>query len=189
MSRCQAAEGRRTGPTQRSQVDVTSPSCWGHPVLCDRPDADQFVRVMVTISRGHSSRCAYAYAGPPSSCCWASDTERGIGTACRCSSLLESWLACRRVLWTCTPRRTTKLGPLTPVVLVALIVAMVAVVAFIVFVERSDGRIPCSMPSASWTQDDGRPIPPTLHLRVNSGGVMPVLLPVRSSPRPTASKE
>jgi preprotein translocase subunit SecY len=66
-------------------------------------------------------------------------------------------------------------GGLTPIVIVALVVMMVAVVAFIVFVERSERRIPIQsakrMVGRRMTQADSSFLP----LKVNSGGVMPVI--------------
>jgi preprotein translocase subunit SecY len=66
-------------------------------------------------------------------------------------------------------------GGLTPIVIVALVVMMIAVVAFIVFVERSERRIPIQsakrMVGRRMTQADSSFLP----LKVNSGGVMPVI--------------
>src|SRR6266480_5462961 len=66
-------------------------------------------------------------------------------------------------------------GPLAPVGLIALIVMMIAVVAFIVFVERSERRIPVQYAK----RIVGRKMMggQTMHLplKVNSGGVMPVI--------------
>ena len=66
-------------------------------------------------------------------------------------------------------------GGLTPIVLAVLLALMVAVVAFIVFVERSERRIPIQsakrMVGRRMTQASNSFLP----LKVNSGGVMPVI--------------
>ena len=66
-------------------------------------------------------------------------------------------------------------GVFTPVMMILLIVMMVAVVAFIVFVERSERCIPIQsakrMVGRSMTQASSSFLP----LKVNSGGVMPVI--------------
>jgi preprotein translocase subunit SecY len=71
--------------------------------------------------------------------------------------------------------QTSKWGPLTIFVILLLAVGMVAVVAFIVFVERSERRIPIQ----SARRIVGRRMmggsSSHLPLKVNSGGVMPVI--------------
>ena len=66
-------------------------------------------------------------------------------------------------------------GGFTPIALVLLIGMMVAVVAFIIFVERSERRIPIQsakrVVGRHMTQSDNSFLP----LKVNSGGVMPVI--------------
>jgi preprotein translocase subunit SecY len=66
-------------------------------------------------------------------------------------------------------------GGFTPVAMVLLIVMMIAVVAFIVYVERSERRIPIQsakrMVGRTMTQASSSFLP----LKVNSGGVMPVI--------------
>jgi preprotein translocase subunit SecY len=66
-------------------------------------------------------------------------------------------------------------GSFTPVMLFLLVAMMVLVVAFIVFVERSERRIPIQsakrMVGRSMTQESNSRLP----LKVNSGGVMPVI--------------
>jgi len=66
-------------------------------------------------------------------------------------------------------------GPLTPLVLVALVAGMVAVVAFIVFVERSERRIPVQYAKRIVGRKMMGGQSTHLPLRVNSGGVMPVI--------------
>ncbi len=66
-------------------------------------------------------------------------------------------------------------GGFTPIAIAMLIVMMIAVVAFIVFVERSERRIPIQsakrMVGRRMTQASSSFLP----LKVNSGGVMPVI--------------
>jgi preprotein translocase subunit SecY len=66
-------------------------------------------------------------------------------------------------------------GPLTPVWMIALIAMMVAVVAFIVFVERSERRIPVQYAKRIVGRKMMGGQSTHLPLRVNSGGVMPVI--------------
>src|ERR1700744_3875868 len=71
--------------------------------------------------------------------------------------------------------RTGAWGSLTPVAIIALAVMMIAVVAFIIFVERSERRIPVQyakrMVGRRMTDSQSTHLP----LKVNSGGVMPVI--------------
>ncbi len=66
-------------------------------------------------------------------------------------------------------------GGLTPIVLVILIALMVAVVAFIVFVERSERRIPIQSAKRMVGRRTMEGSSSFLPLKVNSGGVMPVI--------------
>ena len=71
--------------------------------------------------------------------------------------------------------RTNAWGGFTPIALIILIVTMLAVVAFIIYVERSERRIPIQsakrMVGRRMTQSSNSFLP----LKVNSGGVMPVI--------------
>jgi len=71
--------------------------------------------------------------------------------------------------------QTQAWGGFTPIAIVLLLAMMIAVVAFIVFVERSERRIPIQsakrMVGRSMTQASSSFLP----LKVNSGGVMPVI--------------
>ena len=66
-------------------------------------------------------------------------------------------------------------GALTPIVLVALIVGMIGVVAFIVYVERSERRIPVQYAKRIVGRKMMGGQSTHLPLKVNSGGVMPVI--------------
>src|ERR1700694_60430 len=104
-------------------------------------------------------------------------TERGVGNGM--SLLIFSGIVVglpRGIaeLWKRAQDKTLG-GPLTPLVLVLLIAGMIAVVAFIVFMERGGRRIPVQTAK----RFGGRRIrggqATHLPLRVNSGGVMPVI--------------
>jgi preprotein translocase subunit SecY len=66
-------------------------------------------------------------------------------------------------------------GALTPIVLVALVVGMIAVVAFIVYVEKSERRIPVQYAKRIVGRKMMGGQSTFLPLKVNSGGVMPVI--------------
>jgi preprotein translocase subunit SecY len=103
-------------------------------------------------------------------------TDRGIGNGM--SLLIFAGIIAglpRAVgdLW--TKVQTSAWGPMTSIVVILLLAAMIAVVAFIVFVERSERRIPVQ----SARRVVGRKMmggqSSHLPLKVNSGGVMPVI--------------
>jgi preprotein translocase subunit SecY len=71
--------------------------------------------------------------------------------------------------------RNGSLGPLTPILLGGLLIFMVAVVAFIVFVERSERRIPVQYAKRVVGRKVMGGQSTHLPLRVNAGGVMPVI--------------
>jgi preprotein translocase subunit SecY len=66
-------------------------------------------------------------------------------------------------------------GALTPILMAALLVFMIAVVAFIVFVERSERRIPVQYAKRVVGRKVMGGQSTHLPLRVNAGGVMPVI--------------
>src|SRR5580700_3127379 len=66
-------------------------------------------------------------------------------------------------------------GPITPFLMVFLLVFMVAVVAFIVYVERSERRIPVQYAKRVVGRKVMGGQSTHLPLRVNAGGVMPVI--------------
>jgi preprotein translocase subunit SecY len=66
-------------------------------------------------------------------------------------------------------------GSLTPIAIVILVIAMIAVVAFIVFVERSERRIPVQYAKRIVGRKMMGGQSTHLPLRVNSGGVMPII--------------
>ncbi len=103
-------------------------------------------------------------------------TERGVGNGM--SLLIFTGIVVglpRGVADLWDKARNGSWGPLAPVGLIALIAMMIAVVAFIVFVERSERRIPVQYAK----RIVGRKMMggQTMHLplKVNAGGVMPVI--------------
>jgi preprotein translocase subunit SecY len=66
-------------------------------------------------------------------------------------------------------------GPFTPIALVLLVVVMAAIVAFIVWVERSERRIPVQYAKRIVGRKMMGGQSTHLPLRVNSGGVMPII--------------
>jgi len=103
-------------------------------------------------------------------------TDRGIGNGM--SLLIFAGIVAglpRGVLDLMQKVQTAAWGTLTPLVVILLVAAMAAVVAFIVFVERSERRIPIQ----SARRIVGRRMmggqSSHLPLKVNSGGVMPVI--------------
>ena len=103
-------------------------------------------------------------------------TDRGIGNGM--SLLIFAGIVAglpRGVFELVQKVQTDAWGPLTFLIAIGLIVGMIAVVAFIVFVERSERRIPIQ----SARRIIGRRMmggqSSHLPLKVNSGGVMPII--------------
>src|SRR3954451_14628987 len=103
-------------------------------------------------------------------------TERGVGNGMSLlifagivvglpRGVIDLWDKARNFAW----------GPLTPVWMILLVATMVAVVAFIVFVERSERRIPVQYAKRIVGRKMMGGQSTHLPLRVNSGGVMPVI--------------
>ena len=103
-------------------------------------------------------------------------TERGIGNGM--SLLIFTGIVVgipRGIQDLYTKATTDAWGGFTPIAIAMIIVMMIVVVAFIVFVERSERRIPIQsakrMVGRRMTQASSSFLP----LKVNSGGVMPVI--------------
>jgi preprotein translocase subunit SecY len=103
-------------------------------------------------------------------------TERGIGNGMSLLIFAGIVVGLPRAMADLYQKVSTNAwGALTPIYLVALIVLMVAVVAFIVFVERSERRIPVQYAKRVVGRRVMGGQSTHLPLRVNSGGVMPVI--------------
>jgi preprotein translocase subunit SecY len=103
-------------------------------------------------------------------------TERGIGNGM--SLLIFSGIVVglpRAIRDLYTKFAQQAFGPFTVPVLILLVVGMIAVVAFIVFMERSERRIPVQYAKRVVGRRVMGGQSTHLPLRVNSGGVMPVI--------------
>jgi preprotein translocase subunit SecY len=103
-------------------------------------------------------------------------TDRGIGNGM--SLLIFSGIVVglpRGIEELYEKAKTSAWGAFTPIALVLLIAAMIAVVAFIVFVERSERRIPVQYAKRIVGRRMMGGQSTHLPLKVNSGGVMPVI--------------
>ena len=103
-------------------------------------------------------------------------TERGVGNGM--SLLIFAGIVVglpRGVIDLVNKAKNATWGPLTPVLMIGLMVVMIAVVAFIVYVERSERRIPVQYAKRIIGRKMMGGQSTHLPLRVNSGGVMPVI--------------
>jgi preprotein translocase subunit SecY len=134
---------------------------------------------MVTISRaGFIPMCVITLTTGTAFIMWLGEqiTERGIGNGM--SLLIFTGIVVglpRGIEDLITKARQQTWGPLTPIVMLILIAAMIAVVAFIVFVERSERRIPVQYAKRIVGRKMMGGQSTHLPLKVNSGGVMPVI--------------
>src|SRR6516162_5877368 len=103
-------------------------------------------------------------------------TERGVGNGM--SLLIFAGIVVglpRGVVELIDKAKNGSWGALTPVLMVGLIIFMIAVVAFIVYVERSERRIPVQYAKRVVGRKVMGGQSTHLPLRVNAGGVMPVI--------------
>src|SRR5215472_7907856 len=103
-------------------------------------------------------------------------TERGIGNGMSLlifSGIIVGLPRAIRDLYTKFTQQA--FGPFTVPILILLVVGMIAVVAFIVFMERSERRIPVQYAKRVVGRRVMGGQSTHLPLRVNSGGVMPVI--------------
>ena len=134
---------------------------------------------MVTIPKGaFVPLCVITLTAGTAFIMWLGEqiTERGIGNGM--SLLIFTGIVVglpRGIADLYDKARTNAWGGFTPIAILLLVVAMVAVVAFIVYVERAERRIPVQyakrMVGRQMTQSQSTFLP----LKVNSGGVMPVI--------------
>jgi preprotein translocase subunit SecY len=134
---------------------------------------------MVTISRGaFIPLCVLTLTAGTAFIMWLGEqiTERGIGNGM--SLLIFAGIVVglpRGVAELYDKIQTDAWGPLTPLVVVLLIAGMIAVVGFIVYVERSERRIPVQYAKRIVGRRMMGGQSTFLPLKVNSGGVMPVI--------------
>ena len=134
---------------------------------------------MVTISKwGFIPMCVLTLTAGTAFIMWLGEqiTERGIGNGMSLLIFTGIVVGLPRGIEDLYTKATTQAwGAFTPIVILILLAMMIAVVAFIIFVERSERRIPVQYAK----QIRGRRMMggQTTHLplKVNSGGVMPVI--------------
>lgn len=103
-------------------------------------------------------------------------TDRGIGNGM--SLLIFAGIVVglpRGVTELIDKAKNGSLGPMTPILMIGLLIFMIAVVAFIVYVERAERRIPVQYAKRIVGRKMMGGQSTHLPLRVNSGGVMPVI--------------
>ena len=134
---------------------------------------------MTTIPRGEFvPLCVITLTAGTAFIMWLGEqiTERGIGNGM--SLLIFTGIVVglpRGIMDLYGKARDNTWGAFTPIAIVILVVAMVAVVAFIVFVERSERRIPVQYAKRIVGRKMMGGQSTHLPLKVNSGGVMPVI--------------
>jgi preprotein translocase subunit SecY len=134
---------------------------------------------MVTISRSaFIPLCVITLTAGTAFIMWLGEqiTERGIGNGM--SLLIFAGIVVglpKGVENLYEKARDSAWGALTPLAIIVLIAGMVAVVAFIVFVERSERRIPVQYAKRIVGRKMMGGQSTHLPLKVNSGGVMPVI--------------
>jgi preprotein translocase subunit SecY len=134
---------------------------------------------MTTIPRGEFvPLCVITLTAGTAFIMWLGEqiTERGIGNGM--SLLIFTGIVVglpRGIMDLYTKAHDAAWGPFTPFALVLLIAVMISVVAFIVFVERSERRIPVQYAKRIVGRKMMGGQSTHLPLKVNSGGVMPVI--------------
>ncbi len=134
---------------------------------------------MVTLSKGaFLPLCVITLTCGTAFIMWLGEqiTERGIGNGM--SLLIFTGIVVgmpRGIQDLYQKAQTSAWGGFTPIAIVALLVMMIAVVAFIVFVERSERRIPIQSAKRMVGRSMSQASSSFLPLKVNSGGVMPVI--------------
>src|ERR1022692_1156994 len=134
---------------------------------------------MVTIPRGEFiPMCVITLTAGTAFIMWLGEqiTERGIGNGMSLLIFTGIVVGLPRGIYNLYEKaRDQTWGPLTPVVVGLLVVGMAAVVAFIVFVERSERRIPVQYAKRIVGRKMMGGQSTHLPLKVNSGGVMPII--------------
>jgi preprotein translocase subunit SecY len=134
---------------------------------------------MATIPRGYFiPMCVITLTAGTAFIMWLGEqiTERGIGNGM--SLLIFTGIVVglpRGIMDLYQKARDAAWGPFTPIAIVILVAVMVGVVAFIVFVERSERRIPVQYAKRIVGRKMMGGQSTHLPLKVNSGGVMPII--------------
>ncbi|AEU34943.1 preprotein translocase subunit SecY [Granulicella mallensis] len=134
---------------------------------------------MVNVSRGQFiPLCVITLTCGTAFIMWLGEqiTERGIGNGM--SLLIFTGIVVglpRGIEDLYQKAHTAVWGGFTPIAIGLIIAMMIAVVAFIVFVERSERRIPIQSAKRMVGRRMAAPDSSFLPLKVNSGGVMPVI--------------
>jgi preprotein translocase subunit SecY len=134
---------------------------------------------MVTISRAQFiPMCIITLTAGTAFIMWLGEqiTERGIGNGM--SLLIFTGIVVglpRGIMDLYGKARDAAWGPFTPIAIVLLVAVMIAVVAFIVYVERSERRIPVQYAKRIVGRKMMGGQSTHLPLKVNSGGVMPII--------------
>ena len=134
---------------------------------------------MVTISRGaFIPMCVLTLTTGTAFIMWLGEqiTERGIGNGM--SLLIFTGIVVglpKGIQELYDKASTSAWGPFTPIAILIVVAGMIAVVAFIVFVERSERRIPVQYAKRIVGRRMMGGQSTHLPLKVNSGGVMPVI--------------
>jgi preprotein translocase subunit SecY len=136
-------------------------------------------QTMVTISRAaFIPLCVITLTAGTAFIMWLGEqiTERGIGNGMSLLIFAGIVVGLPKGIENLYEKvRDNAWGALTPIAVALLIVGMIAVVAFIVFVERSERRIPVQYAKRIVGRKMMGGQSTHLPLKVNSGGVMPVI--------------
>jgi preprotein translocase subunit SecY len=134
---------------------------------------------MVTIPRGaFIPMCVLTLTTGTAFIMWLGEqiTERGIGNGMSLLIFTGIVVGLPRGIRELYDKATTNAwGAFTPIAIVILVAGMIAVVAFIVYVERSERRIPVQYAKRIVGRKMMGGQSTHLPLKVNSGGVMPVI--------------
>jgi preprotein translocase subunit SecY len=136
-------------------------------------------QTMVTIARGaFIPLCVITLTAGTAFIMWLGEqiTERGIGNGMSLLIFAGIVVGLPKGIEDLYEKvRDNAWGAFTPIAVALLVVGMIAVVAFIVFVERSERRIPVQYAKRIVGRKMMGGQSTHLPLRVNSGGVMPVI--------------
>ena len=134
---------------------------------------------MVTISKwGFIPLCILTLTAGTAFIMWLGEqiTERGIGNGMSLLIFTGIVVGLPRGIADLYQKATTNAwGAFTPIAILVLVVMMIAVVAFIIYVERSERRIPVQYAKRIVGRKMMGGQSTHLPLKVNSGGVMPVI--------------